>query len=109
MITINAQFTQQLVAVVIPLIVGILVTKAAPSWMRAVTLIVLTAVATAISTATQADGVAVLGREDIILAIDNIVIAVAMYFGVWKPSGISTTINDATATFGIGPSAPPAE
>lgn len=110
MLTINAQLTQELLAVVIPLVVGIITTKASAGWFRSLALIVLTALATMITTAVQADGIAVLGKADIIEAINNVVVSIAIYYGVWKPTGISAKVNDATATFGLNVgAAPPAE
>lgn len=100
-LTLNADLVLILVGTVIPLAVGVVTKLASPSWLKSVLLIVLGTVATAIAVSVSDTGTAVISKATIIDSIHTIVQSVAIYYGVWKPTGVSAKVNTATANFGI--------
>lgn len=101
MLTIDATLVSLLIATVVPLLVGIFTKISAPAWLKVSILIFLTAVGAAVAVSTQANGVAVLSKVTIVQFLQSVTQSVAMYYGVWKPSGVSSAINETTKSFGL--------
>lgn len=101
-ITIDAMVVTILVGTLLPLLVGVVTKAVAHSGVKAVLLLLFTAVEGLLITATQIDGTAVLSAESIIFAAVGWISAVATYFGLWKPSQVATKVQSSTARFGIG-------
>ena len=97
----DATLTMLIVATLIPLLVGIVTKLGTHPAVKSIALIVLTTAASVLVVSTQADGVAVVSKATAITAIQSIVTAVATYFGVWRATGVSETLNTKTANFGI--------
>lgn len=91
---------QLLLTVVMPIGVGLITTRttssAVKAWLLAAATLVtsmLTEFASALTTATPFDvGVALLA------AIPAFAVSVAMYYGLWKPTGVGTAAQDVEAT-----------
>lgn len=105
MFTVNATLTMLLVGTLIPILVGLITKANAPAAVKSICMIVLSAIGAAFVVSTQADGTAVFSKETIVATLNTIVQAVATYYGVWKPSGVSGKVINATARFGLGGSA----
>lgn len=101
-----AQTIRLLLAVVIPLAVGLLTKSSASSGLKASLNVVLSALVTAVTTILD-DASAHLSTV-ISQFIVTSVSSVATYYGVWKPTGVAGTIAAKTPGFGIG-SPPPVE
>lgn len=99
--TIDALFVQSLLAIVIPLIVGVVTKMAAPAWLKSLAMIVLNGAAGIVTISTQADGTAVLSKATVVTGMLGIAQSVAMYYGLWKPAGVSGAVQLKTAEFGI--------
>lgn len=86
------QILQFLLAIVLPLLVGLVTTKETSANRKAVLLAalsVVTALLTSLLAAAQAGTTYDLGTG-LLSAIGTFVIAVAMHYGLWKPTSIST-------------------
>lgn len=94
-----------IVAIFIPIIVGLLTKITVPPAVKAVVLIVLNALSAFIFTAQATDGSAVFTKEAFANLVLGIVISVAMYFGLYKPLDLtsSTPTGKLGPTVGIGP------
>lgn len=97
--TVDISLLQILVSMVLPLVVGIVVKQVAQPAVKSITLAVLSAV-TAIATSALNSG-GQIGKDTVIQAVIGFVIAVGSYYGIWKPTGVSNTVNTATQNFGI--------
>lgn len=95
-----ASVIQLLLAVVLPLVVGLVTTRvtkgSVKAWLLAsLTLVstILTGIGTAIANHVTFDlGVALLA------AIPSFITSVAMYYGLWKPTGIGGAAQDVQST-----------
>lgn len=101
-ITINSLFVTLIVSTLIPLLVGVVTKLGASSSIKVVTMLVLNAVSALFTVGTQQDGTAVISKTAAIYALFGVVQSVALYYGVWKPSGVSAAINTKTSNVGIG-------
>jgi len=97
--TVDVTLLQILVSMVLPLVVGIVVKQVAQPAVKSITLAVLSAVTAIATTALSSGGE--IGKDTVVQAIIGFVIAVGSYYGIWKPTGISNTVNTATQNFGI--------
>jgi hypothetical protein len=93
-----------LAATFMPILVGIITKSGLSSGGKAVTLIVLDAIAVVL-TDWQATPDGFVFSDALFQLVVSVAISVALYFGVWKPT-ISPAVNSATENFGIGPSTP---
>jgi hypothetical protein len=95
-----AQVVQLILTIILPIVVGLVTTRetrgAVKAWLLAgLSLVtsVLTELAHALATAATFDlGVALLA------AIPTFAIAVATYYGLWKPTGVGVKAQDVEAT-----------
>lgn len=101
MLTIDATLTQLIVATLIPLAVGVVTKLSSPSWLKSVTMIVLSAVATVVTVSIQADGVAVISKETAIQFLQSVTQSVAIFYGVWKPTGVAAAVQQKTENVGL--------
>lgn len=92
------------VSVFLPLITALVTKKMATSGLKAVTLLLLTAVSSFVS-----ELITVLANDEyfdvgtlILKWIISFIVAVAAYFGFWNPTRIAETIQNKTAGAGIG-------
>jgi Trk-type K+ transport system membrane component len=97
--TVDLSLLQVLVSIVLPLVVGIVVKQVGSPAIRSITLALLSAV-TAIATAGLSSGGSI-SKDTAISAVASFIVAVGAYYGLWKPTGISSAVNDKTANFGI--------
>lgn len=96
------------IAVLIPVLNGMLTKYSLPSGVKAVITIVLNAVAALLLTATQADGTAVISMAAFLTFVYGCIISIASYAGVWKPLNVTSSTPDGKLgpTHGLGPSTP---
>lgn len=95
-----AQVVQLILTVILPILVGLVTTRttsaAAKAWLLAglsLATSVISEMAQAINSAATFDlGVALLA------AIPTFAISVAMYYGLWKPTGVGAAAQDVKAT-----------
>lgn len=93
------------VATLIPILVGLVTKEVASQALKSILLALLSGAA-AVATA-YVDSAGVLTSETLTLFVQNFVIAVAAYYGFWKPTQVAPAVQHKTATFGIGPKNPP--
>lgn len=87
--------------VVIPILVGVVTKLSAGAQLKAIVNAFLSAVAGAISTVLGDWSWSAFG----IAALSTWAVSVSSYYGLWKPTGASGTVQAATAGVGIGPAA----
>ena len=91
---------QLLLAVILPIVVGLVTTRvtrgSVKAWLLAA-LTLATAVITGLGDAVAGNHVFDLGRA-LFLALPQFCISVAMYYGLWKPTGIGAAAQDVEAT-----------
>lgn len=86
---------------VLPVLTGVVTKEVASARVKAIVLMVLTAVATLIIAAVQNDGL--FTDESLLQFVTGLVVGIATYLGVWKPIGVTEAVNTKTASFGVGP------
>lgn len=88
---------------IIPLLVGVLTKLRAPSSVKAVCNAFLSAIAGAL---------AMFSADEFrwtpfaVAAFSSWVVSVSTYYGLWKPTGTSASVQQATADVGVGPVRP---
>lgn len=91
---------QLLLAVILPIVVGLVTTRvtrgSVKAWLLA-GLTLVTALITGLGDAVAGQHVFDLGRA-LFLALPQFCISVAMYYGLWKPTGIGAKAQDVEAT-----------
>lgn len=90
---------QILVSMVLPLVVAVVVKQVAQPAVRSIVLALLAAVTAIVTAGLSANGE--IGANTIVEAVIGFIVAVGSYYGIWKPTGISDSVNNATANFGI--------
>jgi hypothetical protein len=104
----SALTVQVVLALVIPIVTGLLTKYSVPSAVKGLTTLVLNAVAALVTTATLADGTAVISKPTFIAWMLGLVVSVATYAGVYAPAGLTSSRPDGklAPNFGIGHSEP---
>lgn len=97
--TVDVNLLEIIVSMILPLIVGVVVKQVAHPAVKSITLAFFAAL-TAVLTAGLSSG-GEIGTSIIAQAVMSFIIAVGTYYGLWKPAGISQTVNTATENFGI--------
>ena len=101
-LTIDPFAVSVLIGTVMPILVGLVTKLNSSRALKSITLLFLSAAQGAIVNATMADGAAVLSLDTVLVAGLGWVTAVASYYGLLSPTGVSTKVNDKTANLGIG-------
>lgn len=100
-IELDVSMLNRVVALFLPLLVALVTKKVTSQGLKSSLLFVFSAIAGLATTMIQADG-----RIPVAQVIDamltTLVTAVAVYYGLWKPTGIAGSITEKTANFGIG-------
>lgn len=86
---------------VIPLLVGLVTKKVAAQGLKAVLNAALSAIAGALSVAIAANGHILLGAV-VTSMLTTFIASTAVYYGVWKPTGVAGTVADVAPHFGLG-------
>ena len=90
-----------LLGAAVPLLVGVLAKTNASSTIKALLNFGLSAIAGAVATAVQAGNGVNVG--DFIVGIGTTwFLSIISYYGMWRPTGASETVQSATANIGIG-------
>jgi len=89
--------------VIVPILVALLTKMRAPSSVKAVVNAFLSAVAGALATVIPGDWQ---WKPFAVAALSTWAVSVATYFGLWKPTGVSATVQQATTNVGLGPVRP---
>lgn len=84
----------------LPILVGIVTKKLAAGGLKSIVLAALSGATGVINGAINADGA--FSSESLQAAFLAWVVAVASYYGFWKPTGGAEKVQDATANAGIG-------
>ena len=85
MFTLDPIVLSTITGVLLPLLVGLVTKAAAPPKVKAIVNIVASAVAALLLNAANADGYAVVSAQALAAFLQQTVIAVAAYLGIWKP------------------------
>ena len=97
---IDLSWLQLLVAVVLPLAVAVVTKEVRSGGLKAVALAVL-ATATAVLTAVI-DSSGVLTEATLQMGVEYFLIAVATYYGFWKPTGVAQEVAQTTDQLHVG-------
>lgn len=101
---VDAQTISLVVGIVIPLFVGLLSKAHASSGLKAIVNAGLSAIAGALS-AFASTGFSSTDAKTLITAIVTTwVVSIATYYGVYKPTGVSSSVLAKTGNFGLGSS-----
>lgn len=93
-----------LASLIVPLVVSVITKKTASDAVRALTNIVATAVMAALALWANPSGVPVTWQLVVNTMLLSLVTSFASYKGIWKPTGVTGTLSEKTASFGIGSS-----
>lgn len=93
------------VAVLIPILVGIVAKSGASSSLKVLVNTVLAALTTLLTALVDTANVDV--AHLVVNFITTSAVAGAMYLHIWLPTGVADAVADKTAGFGIGQTAPP--
>jgi len=85
--------------VIVPLLVGVLTKLNASSGVKAVLNLGLSALAAGLATANEIDFT---WKPFLVNFAFTWVVSVATYYGFWRPTEVSTKVQEATAEFGVG-------
>jgi Ni,Fe-hydrogenase III small subunit len=99
MVIVDVSVLQLLVATVLPIVVGVVTQKVAHSGVKAVALLFLSGVTSAVGAAISAGGV--FDQATVVQALVNFVVAVATYYGLWHPTGVTEAVQDKTPCIGF--------
>lgn len=91
-LTLNAFFVLVLTSFLIPLAVGLLTKLQASPTVKQVLTLVLSSITGLVTTATQADGTAVISATSAQYALLALGIAIVSYLGVYKPQGANARL-----------------
>ena len=91
----------KVVALFLPLLVGVVTKKVSSAGLKSSLLFVLSGVSGLVTTWIEADG-KIPASQFIDSMLTTLMFAIAMYYGVWKPTGIAGTVIEKTRNFGIG-------
>lgn len=92
-VSLNVTVVTFLVSVAIPILVGIVTKASTSSGVKGVLTLVLNAANALIVQATVADGTAVFSKETFVNWFMALVVSIALYKGVYKPAGVTSTPN----------------
>lgn len=92
-----------IIGAVIPLLVALVTKLHASSTIKSLSLVFLTAVSTVVTQVVAAGGTFD-ARHLLINFAETFVVAIATYYGVYKPTGVAPAVQEKTAAFGVGPS-----
>lgn len=92
MIVVSISILTLVIGVVLPILVGIVTKKVESRKLKGALLILFSSISGLITTGISANGV--FTSDAIVAAVVSYVIATAMYYGVWKPQGISDYVQE---------------
>lgn len=101
----SAMVVTGIVALGLPLLVGILTKMNAHSLTKGALAILFDAANALIVASTLNDGTAIISKQTAFMWLISLGVSEATYLKIWKPAGANTL----APTFGIGPSTTPAE
>jgi hypothetical protein len=108
MLNLDATAVSLIISLVIPVLTGLVTKVTLPGAAKGVLTLVLNGVAALVTTATLADGTAVLSGQTVVTWLIGLGVSVAMYLGVWKPAGVTSSAPDGklAPNAGLGPTTP---
>lgn len=96
---IDITWVQLVVAVVIPLVVGIVTKEVTSASVKAVVLAAISAISGIATAYINSKGV--ISEAALQDAITYFIVAVGTYYGFFKPTGVTAAVQSKTANFGI--------
>jgi hypothetical protein len=96
---IDITWVQLIVAVVIPLVVGVVTKEVTAPGVKAILLAALAAVAGLATAYVESNGA--FSEAALQDAVTYFIVAVGSYFGLLKPTGVTTAIQEKTSNFGL--------
>lgn len=101
-ISLTPQTTSTLFGLVLPIVVAIVTREVASPALKAIILAALSAIVGVASQVIGADGGAVFTQDTLVSMFTTWVIAVASYYGLWKPTNAASKVSHKTRFFGVG-------
>jgi hypothetical protein len=104
-IVISAPVVTLLVAVIIPIVNGIITKYTLPTWIKGFITLAMNTVVSMITTAASNTGAAVLSLQTLMTAAVGFITSVAMYSGIYRPANLTSSTVDGKLSpeSGIGP------
>jgi small basic protein len=96
---IDITWVQLIVAVVIPLVVGIITKEVTSPGIKAIVLAALAAVAGLATAYIDSNGV--FSQQALQDAVTYFIVAVGSYYGLLKPTGVTAAVQQKTSNFGL--------
>jgi hypothetical protein len=100
-LNVDPQVFALVTGVVLPLLVGLITKYDASPRVKALLLALLAGVSGALASLNSSEPV--ISGETLTQVAISWVTAILVYFGFWKPTGVTETLNWATRNFGFGP------
>jgi hypothetical protein len=88
------------IAILIPLVVGLVTKVSASSALKSITLIVANAANVLAQQAINDDGLVT--NASLRTFVSSVVVSVAMYYGAWKPLEVAPKVANVTGEHGLG-------
>lgn len=92
----------RIIGLLIPILTALVTKHVAAQGLKAVTTTVLSAITAAAAVLVAADGHSFAWQAFVNAFINTFVPAIALYYGLWKPTGLAGSVAAATKNFGIG-------
>lgn len=101
-ISLTPQTTSFLFGTLLPMVVALITVKVADARFKALTLALLSAISGVAAEVVGQDGAAVFSEDTLWSIAIAWVVAIATYYGFWKPTGAAESISQKTRWFGLG-------
>lgn len=95
----------RLLGIVIPIVTALITKSSASSGLKSVVTTALSAVTATVVYVVAADGGGYDWQGFLNAFLNTFIPAIVLYYGLYKPTGVTTRVNVSTGAFGLGPSA----
>lgn len=100
----DVNFLTFIIAVGIPILTALITKSSASSGLKSIVTVTLAVIATGVQRALAANGV-INARTWLTTLLVTWIIAIAIYYGLLKPTGTTQAVADSAPTFGLGKAA----
>lgn len=100
-LTFDSTTVVTLVGILIPILTGLISKKVASGGLKSILTLVLSVLVSVIATLVASDGHGFAWHPFATAFISTFVVAIASYYGFWKPTGLAGSVAQATQSFGI--------
>lgn len=101
-VSLEPQTVSLLAGVLLPIAVAFVTREFASPRLKALALTILSTISGVLAQVVSSDGTAIISEDTLWNVAISWVIAVATYFGLWRPSGTTQSVQRKTRYFGFG-------